>query len=135
MKPQTFQVDISDPSAIAASLKEVEEEVLKRRDALKRSVEELDHWETLYLRLAALSGRGDQTRAVGRSYRTQILEIVNGSEVPITVDRLMQLIPGIKRKTASWNLWDLERKGDIQRVTEGVYARLDFKPATLIDAE
>jgi hypothetical protein len=41
-----------------------------------------------------------------------------------------------ERKTVRWNLWDLERRGSIQKVTSGVYARLDFKPenvGTLLD--
>lgn len=89
----------------------------------------------LYQRLNAITGgEGRPNLTATQSIRKRVWEIISESDLPLDVDYFLQLLPpGTKRKTVSWNLWDMERKGEIQRVTDGVYARLDFKPETLLE--
>ncbi|HEY8723645.1 MAG TPA: hypothetical protein VIL92_07260 [Gaiellaceae bacterium] len=53
---------------------------------------------------------------------------MNESTHPIDVDSAVQLLPGVKRKTVSWTLWDLARKDEIQKIGN-LYASLNFSPA------
>jgi hypothetical protein len=68
-----------------------------------------------------------QRGAGGESVRERLFAIVNASEHPLDVDAAMQLLPGIKRKTVSWTLWDLAKREEIQRVGK-LYARLSYTP-------
>lgn len=132
LKGQSFPIDLADPDALRSSLIEVEREVVDRRVQMAKLREELNYWETLYRRLNALvNPDGAQRGPGGETTRERILRIVNESELPVDVDAVLQLLPSAKRKTVSWNLWDLEQKGKIQRVGK-LYARLDFEPATTL---
>lgn len=135
MKSEPFTIDLADPSAIDGKLAEVEDRVMKEREALREVRERLTYWELLYQRLNALAGGdGIPARTGPQSIRKRIAEIINESDLPLDVDYFMQLLPpGTKRKTVSWNLWDMERKKEIQRVTDGVYARLGFERDKLIE--
>jgi len=132
-RPEAFNVDLADPQGLAEKLASIRKTVDEKRDVLREAREELSYWETLERRLAALTG-GDSSerRFSGKSIRDRVREIVLESDLPIDTNGIVQLMPGANRKTVSWNLWDLERRGDIQRIASGVYARPDFKESLLI---
>jgi hypothetical protein len=129
IKRDSFTVDLADPDSIQKRLAQVEAKVMEHQERLRSERDELNYWETLYQRLLALSGQNGAQRPSGESVRERIRRIVQESDLPVDTDRVMTLMPAnTKRKTVSWNLWDLEKKGEIQRVQDGIYARLDFKP-------
>lgn len=129
---EPLTVDVSDIESIRDALRRAEGEVVSREVEVKTAVEGLRYWQTMHQRLLALaSGNGaDSRRAVGESVRKRLLRFVNESRVPVDVDQAHQLLPNEKRKTVSWTLWDLARQEEIQKVTDGLYASLDFQPAT-----
>jgi hypothetical protein len=136
---EPFKIDINDPAEIEGALKEADERVTTLTSQLNETMTQLRHWQVLYQRLAMLSGQSvNKPASGGGSVRSRVEKIVNDSKTPVDAEWVLQLIPDAQRKTVNWNLWDLERKGKIQKVTDGVYARLDFKadkPTTLLDGD
>lgn len=131
---EPLQVDISDPNAIKDALTRAEREVDTREARVRAEVEALRYWQTMRSRLVALAdGNGADVRlSGGETVRHRVLRLVNESPVPIDVDHAQQVIPVAKRKTLSWTLWDLERKKEIQKIADGLYASLDYEPSTLL---
>lgn len=124
-KAQSFTIDPADPEALFAKLAEVEREVVERRDELARVQQELSYWEALYRHLNVLvNPPGRRRPAGGETLRERILRVVEESDRPVDLDDVVEYLPGIRRRTVSWNLSDLGRKGKIQRVGK-LYARLD----------
>lgn len=132
---EPLTVDVADIDSIRAALKRAEGEVVSREIAVRDAVEGLRYWATMHQRLLALtSGNGTDSRhSAGGSVRQRLLRFVTESRMPVDVDQALQLVPDAKRKTVSWTLWDLARKNEIQKVTDGLYASLDFQPKTLLN--
>lgn len=127
---QPFTIDPADPEALRARLAEVEREVVERRGELARVQQELSHWEALYRHLNVLANPPSRRRpAGGETLRERILRVVEESDRPVGLDDVAEYLPGVRRRTVSWNLSDLGRKGKIQRVGKR-YARLDSEPRT-----
>jgi hypothetical protein len=137
VKGEPFKIDINNPAEIEAALKDADVKVVALTASLNETMAQLTWWKVMRQRLALLSGESaSKTTPGGGSIRSQVEQIVKDSETPVGAEWVLQLLPGASRKTVSWNLWDLERKGKIRKVSDGVYARLDFKPekvATLLD--
>lgn len=132
---EPFTIDLADATAISKALARVEREVGIHESRVREAVDALRYWQTMYDRLAALALRGnggEARRVAGEPVRKRLLRLVNESPLPVDVDQAGQLIPNVKRKTISWTLWDLARKGEIQKITDGLYASLEFQPSTLL---
>jgi hypothetical protein len=134
---EPLNVDISDLASIREALTRAEHEVVSRDVQVREAVEGLRYWQTMHHRLLSLASENGthSSGAVGETVRQRLLRFVNESRVPVDVDQAQQLVPNAKRKTVSWTLWDLARKKEIQKITEGLYASHDLKPATLLDGE
>jgi hypothetical protein len=127
---EKFEVDIADPEAIASALKRVRAEIETKRVEMR---------ELLALRdkLVVLAGETsvdappDSERATATS---AVVASINAYGGELRPQQVWTMNPGIPPKTIGWALWKAEREGLIKKISQGVYAPLDYEPETLLTA-
>ncbi len=128
---EPFEIDIADPNAIADAIPQVEANLAAAKADLKEARDRAGYWEAVLARLNLINGASEppkRRKSPRNTLRERILGIVNDADHPLTTDDVLsQLPPDTPRKTVGWSLWDLERAQKIQRVSQGLYASLDYE--------
>jgi hypothetical protein len=143
-----FTVDLQDPASIAASLKQAERRAVAARarlDAVRDEVQqatdrereanaEFERWLALAHTLrsageimATVSHEPD-TDDADPSSKDRALQIVNAIGAPTNIPEVAEHMPPFTRKTVSWALWKLAEEGLIQKLGNGRYASLSYRP-------
>jgi hypothetical protein len=64
----------------------------------------------------------------------EVLQAVNEIAVPVKIGDVHVLLPHLARKTVGWWLWKLATDRQLQRLKQGVYAPLAYRPDELTPA-
>jgi hypothetical protein len=136
-KDSPVEVNLADPEAIREKLPEVHRWVEGKRGAVQRSQRELETAEALLEQLKALAGTTPTSSSVDRgkvessrkdaSAQDAVIRVINDAKRPLrAVDVASEIDVPVKRETVNWALWHAEKEGLIQRVSQGLYAALDY---------
>ena len=137
-KDSPVEVNLADPAAIREKLPEVHRWVEGMRGAVQRSQHELETAEALLEQLQTLAGIAPPPSSADRgkvesggkdaSAQDAVVRVINDAQGPLrAVDVAIEIDVPVKRETVNWALWHAEKEGLIQRVSQGLYAALDYE--------
>lgn len=139
----TFEVDLADPQAVRTRLAELDEQIARKRAMIHSAQADLAYWVSMRRRLGIVAGEPAgalekvlhgigqvaQEMAVAMSIQAQVEAIVKELVGPLTAnDVLVRLAQGTKRETVNYALWKAEQEGRIKKLSQGVYAALEYEP-------
>jgi hypothetical protein len=134
-KEVPVELNLADPDAIRRKLPELYEWVERKRRAVEQAQRELETTETLVEQLRALAGSASlptsgklDSGQKEASAQDAVVRVINEAKRPLrAVDVAGKLDNPIKRDTVNWALWHAEKEGLIKRVSQGLYASLDYQ--------
>jgi hypothetical protein len=118
-----FQVDISDPDAIREALDQATERAEVAR-------EELDRWDAVRERLTLLVKQFEPPAWTMTTAQGVVISAVNQRGGPTRAADIAGLpaLAHLERKTVNWALWKAHQDKQIKKLSQGVYAPLNYMP-------
>jgi hypothetical protein len=138
MPKESFEVNILDKQDIRSKLPELQALIEQKRKELAdlaARYEQLRTWAGYPTRskvkpgsVRALSESLDPARPPGSV--DEVVEIVERIGRPMrSREVVVEMGPDAKRDTASWALWEAERRGRLKRFGTGLYGPLTYEPS------
>ena len=128
-----FEINIADLDEVRSKLVQVEEIVEEKRELVSLAQREFAYWQGILDRLRLVTGQP------ARAVRAEKLEVATPSAVEVVVTAINQSAVPLRasdvesrltdppaRKTISWALWKAHKDQRIGKLSDGLYASLDY---------